>query len=185
MTFPQTDEGVFLQRPFHNPSQFRKTTGTEYSLLPFRFIDLDVDRYLITNFSGEYLLLNETQLNALVRHELGSEDSIYDDLKSKHFLVDGDSTAAIDLLACQYRTKHSQLSQLTSLFMFVVTLRCEHSCPYCQVSRQSQDKSRYDMSQSDAGRAIEFLFHSPSRQIKVEFQGGGAPSQFLPHSVDR
>ncbi len=56
--------------------------------------------------------------------------------------------------------------------MFVVTLRCEHSCPYCQVSRQSDDRIAYDMSTETADRAIDFTFRGPSRYIKIEFQGG-------------
>src|SRR5262249_53163427 len=51
-------------------------------------------------------------------------------------------------------------------------LRCEHSCPYCQVSRQSSDKSRFDMSEETARLALEATFRSPSASLKIEFQGG-------------
>jgi uncharacterized protein len=64
------------------------------------------------------------------------------------------------------------LRQMTPLHLFVVTLRCEHSCPYCQVSRQSTDRSRYDMSEETANRALKIALDSPSRRIKIEFQGG-------------
>lgn len=161
-----------LKSSFHGSDIYRKRTGNEYSLLPLRFIALDEQRYVATNFAGEHVILNRRELEALIRHQLPNDGGLYDTLKSKHFLIDGDSTAAIDLLACKYRTKQSLLSELTSLFMFVVTLRCEHSCPYCQVSRQSQDRTAFDMLQSHAEKAIEFLFASPSRHIKVEFQGG-------------
>jgi uncharacterized protein len=58
------------------------------------------------------------------------------------------------------------------LHIFVVSLRCEHSCPYCQVSRQTSDKQRYDMSAETAQRALEMVFASPSPGVKIEFQGG-------------
>ena len=64
------------------------------------------------------------------------------------------------------------LRQITPLHLFVVTLRCEHSCPYCQVSRQSTDRSRYDMSDEIAQRALKIALDSPSGRIKIEFQGG-------------
>ena len=64
------------------------------------------------------------------------------------------------------------LRQMTPLHLFVVTLRCEHSCPYCQVSRQSTDRARYDMSEETAQRALKIAFGSPSARIKIEFQGG-------------
>jgi uncharacterized protein len=66
----------------------------------------------------------------------------------------------------------SFLREMTPLHMFVVTLRCEHSCPYCQVSRQSTDRSRFDMSETTAQRALDIAFESKSSRIKVEFQGG-------------
>ena len=56
--------------------------------------------------------------------------------------------------------------------MFVVTLRCNHSCQYCQVSRQSEDRSAYDMTEALADKALDFTFRSPSPAIKIEFQGG-------------
>jgi His-Xaa-Ser system radical SAM maturase HxsB len=56
--------------------------------------------------------------------------------------------------------------------MFVTTLRCDHACTYCQVSRQSKELFEYDMTQEIADKAIEFMFHSPSPMIKIEFQGG-------------
>jgi His-Xaa-Ser system radical SAM maturase HxsB len=64
------------------------------------------------------------------------------------------------------------LREPTGLHMFVVTLRCEHSCPYCQVSRQSTDRTRFDMSEEIAERALQIALHSPSSRIKIEFQGG-------------
>lgn len=161
-----------LSKAFSPAGSFQRRTGGKYALLPFRFLSLDEHRYVATSFVGEYAILSRADLQALIRHELTVGSSVYDTLKAKHFLLDGDSTVAIDLLACKYRTKHSLLSQLTSLFLFVVTLRCEHSCPYCQVSRQSQDRHAFDMRRSDAEHAIDYVFASPSRQVKVEFQGG-------------
>ena len=78
----------------------------------------------------------------------------------------------MDLLALKQRTKLIQLANFTSLHIFVVSLRCEHSCPYCQVSRQSDDKLAFDMSQETADKALAAVFESPSSAIKIEFQGG-------------
>src|SRR5581483_10126684 len=93
-------------------------------------------------------------------------------LKSRHFLLDGDSDVAIDLLALKTRTKFERLSHFTGLHLFVVTLRCEHSCPYCQVSRQNHGQTEFDMSWETAERSLSLVFRSPSPSIKIEFQGG-------------
>ena len=161
-----------LGKAFWPEATFKRRVGPSYALLPLRFLRLDTDRHICTNFAGEYVVLSTADLQSLVRHSLSPDAAIYNELKSKHFLIDGDSNVALDLLACKYRTKHSLLAQLTSLFLFVVTLRCEHSCPYCQVSRQSQDRQAYDMQQDDAERAIDFVFATPAETVKIEFQGG-------------
>lgn len=161
-----------LNDRFRSSESFRDRTGRRYALLPMRLISLDQDRYVLTNLVGEYVVLPKPTVRQLVRHELDMTSPVYDELKSRHFVVDGDSSVALDLLAVKYRTKQALLGRFTSLFMYVVTLRCDHSCPYCQVSRQSVDRHAYDMKPEAAERAIDFMFRSPSRAIKVEFQGG-------------
>jgi His-Xaa-Ser system radical SAM maturase HxsB len=103
---------------------------------------------------------------------LPSSHPLYNELKAKHFLFDEDSNVAVDLLALKVRTKLSRLANFTSLHIFVVSLRCEHSCPYCQVSRQSDDKVSFDMSMETAQKSLDLVFQSPSLGIKIEFQGG-------------
>lgn len=142
------------------------------SLLPFRFLRYDNERYLVTNFTGEYVLLPQADFMKLCRLEIDSEDPLYSDLKAKHLIYDKTSDVALDLLAAKYRTKQAFLKAFTSLHLFVVTLRCDHSCPYCQVSRVSEDRSAYDMTEETADRAIDLMFRSPSPSLKVEFQGG-------------
>jgi uncharacterized protein len=161
-----------LKRTFDEESSFQELSGSGYSLLPFRFLALDDVRYVLSNFAGQHVVLDRSKLDEFVRHRLSKHDSLYDNLKARHFLLDDDSTIAVELLANQYRTKQQLLPQLTGLFIFVVSLRCEHSCPYCQVSRQSSDRKAFDMTVETAERAIEMLFSTPSPSVKVEFQGG-------------
>jgi uncharacterized protein len=157
---------------FKELDHYEKTLDAGYKLLPFNFISLDDSRYVLTNEVGEYLVVPREHLVSLVRNELGAKTDLYNDLKSKHFLMDADSSVALDLLPIKLRTKMLQVAQFTGLHIFVVTLRCDHSCPYCQVSRQSEDKSAFDMSEDSADKFLDFTFKSPSPAIKVEFQGG-------------
>jgi uncharacterized protein len=140
----------------------------EYSLLPFRFIALDSQRTLLVNMIGEWL----ADLDRVVDGTLRADEPLFDDLVAKHFIALGEYQSALDLLANGVRARYEPLSQFTSLHLFVVTLRCDHSCPYCQVSRVSEDKQAYDMSAETAERAVKLVFRSPSQDIKIEFQGG-------------
>lgn len=143
-----------------------------YRLLPFRFMRWHDGSLLIVNEAGEFLFLEEDCFRDMVSHRLPPHHPLYLDLKSKHFLSDGTSSIPLELLATKYRTKKSFLDGFTKLHMFVVTLRCDHSCHYCQVSRVSTNRIRFDMPIDTARRAVDLMFHSPSPVLKVEFQGG-------------
>lgn len=176
-----------LKSSFQPRSHFVARSGKAYSLLPLRFLALDDRRYILTNLVGEHLVLPKPTVHALIRHDLPMESEAYADLKAAHFVIDEDSKVALDLLALKYRTKQALLSRFTSLFMFVTTLRCEHSCRYCQVSRQSDRKHEFDMTAETADAAVDFMFRSPSPQLKVEFQGGESLLNFelVKHIVSR
>ena len=143
-----------------------------YDLLPFRFIKLDEVRYVAVNEVGEWLALVRADLELFIRKKLSSDTELYGSLKSRHFLQDSSSNIATDLLALKTRTKRSRVADFTGLHMFVVTLRCNHSCKYCQVSRQSEDRAAFDMTIPMADKAIDFTFRSPGDALKIEFQGG-------------
>ncbi len=143
-----------------------------YQLLPFRFTELDEDSYVATNMVGEYAILDRDSLHRFVAGTLKSAEPEYVELRSRHFLSDKQSVMGPDLLAIKTRTRHERLAQWTGLHIFVLTLRCEHACPYCQVSRQSEDKASYDMTVEHADKAIGLVMRSPNPAIKIEFQGG-------------
>ncbi len=155
---------------FHEPNHYRPS-GPDYQLLPFRFTDLDGDALLV-NEAGQHLVLPREVFQGLVSHRLSPDSPSYLDLKANHFLIDSSSEVPLRLLATKYRTRKSFLSGFTGLHIFVVTLRCDHSCHYCQVSRVSQNRAKYDMTEDTAERALDLTFRSPSRALKVEFQGG-------------
>lgn len=154
------------------PITFYSNRKEKYQLLPFKFSELDEDRYLLSNIAGEYLVIKKPILKALAEHKLDTKSIDYINLRARHFILDEYNEVAVDLLALKVRTRYQSLSKFTSLHIFVVSLRCEHSCPYCQVSRQSEDKKKYDMTHEIAEKALELVFSSPSPTIKIEFQGG-------------
>lgn len=143
-----------------------------YELLPFKFDRLDGDDYVITNMIGEHLVVPMVDLLAVLKKDLVTDHPLYASLRAKHFIRYADEQAPIDLLALKLRTRLSRLKGFTSLHIFVVTLRCDHSCPYCQVSRQMDSETSFDMTPTMAEKALDFVFRSPNPAIKIEFQGG-------------
>lgn len=147
-------------------------TEAAWELLPFRFEHFDEGRVLLTNMVGEHVFVTDDELVSVVDKALPATSPLVRQLRGKHIIRDAVEDLPLELLALKTRTRYRRLPEFTGLHIFVVSLRCEHSCPYCQVSRQSADKTRYDMSAETAQKALEMVFESPSQSIKIEFQGG-------------
>ena len=156
---------------FHTLEHYQVLPGG-YELLPFRFEPMGGDEVVLTNAVGEFEFLPRTTLDSLVARELAPTDPVYSSLRSRHFIREPGDKASVELLALKTRTRYQHLRNFTNLHLFIVTLRCDHSCQYCQVSRQSEDKAAFDMTQETADKALDLVFRSPNQAIKIEFQGG-------------
>lgn len=143
-----------------------------YRLLPFRFLRLDQDKEVLVNEVGEFVIGPVGTAAALIQKQLSRSSDLYSIFKAKQFLADGSSSPLLDVLATKYRTKYNFINGFTKLHIFVVTLRCDHSCHYCQVSRQTADKSTYDMSFGTAERSVDLMMRTPARSVTLELQGG-------------
>lgn len=149
------------------------TRPDAWELLPLRFHPLDDERVVVTNLVGEHLVLSRSEFEAVAgpTGRAPAADTVTA-MRSRHMLREPGEALPLELLAIKLRTRKRRLADLTSLHMFVVTLRCEHTCRYCQVSRQSTARSEFDMTKETAEAALGLVFQSPSPQIKIEFQGG-------------
>lgn len=145
--------------------------SADWQLLPFRFERIN-GRVLLTNLVGEHLFLTDEEFEQLSSGSLPNDSTLVRRLRAKHVIREGGDELPVELLAIKARTRYRRLAEFTSLHILVASLRCEHSCPYCQVSRQSSDRDAFDMSSETAALALESAFRSPSQNIKIEFQGG-------------
>ncbi len=160
-----------MPRQFY-PVEHFSVAQAEYKLLPFKFLKLSADREILVNEVGEFILAPVGTAQRVIRRQLDRSSELFSTLKAKQFLTDSSSSALLDLLATKYRTKHHFLEGFTKLHIVVVTLRCDHSCHYCQVSRQTADKQTYDMSPEVAEKSVDLIMQSPSPHITLELQGG-------------
>ena len=158
-------------RSFAGITDFKPTDGS-YRLLPFRFHRPDRQNEILVNECGEFVVVPLGTTEAIVRKKLLPTDNIYPTLKAKHFIYDDYSSALLDVLASKYRTKFDFIHGSTKLHIFVVTLRCDHSCHYCQVSRQTVNKGEFDMPREVAEAAVKMMLETPSPHITLELQGG-------------
>jgi His-Xaa-Ser system radical SAM maturase HxsB len=117
-------------------------------------------------------LLSDEELRHLVALDIRPGDGLYERACEKLIVCRKGDRAWLQILAMRLRSRMTFLSFPTALHILVVTLRCEHSCPYCQVSRRSTDAGAFDMPERYAMRALDLALSAPPRNIKLEFQGG-------------
>jgi uncharacterized protein len=142
-----------------------------WQLLPLRFHRLDADSVVLTSLVGEHEFVTPDELDAVVDGTC-TDQELLARLRAVHLIQLPGERLPAELLAIKLRTRMRRLPDSTGLHIFVVTLRCEHTCRYCQVSRQPTAKNEFDMTEQTARQALELAFMSPSPHIKIEFQGG-------------
>jgi len=162
---------------------------SKYFLLPFKFHRLKSGNEVLVNEVGDFLIAENGSANRIIRREIDKikDHKLYADLISGFFISESPIDPLIDVLATRYRTKKLFLNYFTGLHIFVISLRCEHTCQYCQVSRVTQNKDKYDMSRYHIDKGIELMFKSPNPNLTMEFQGGEALLAFenIKYAVER
>lgn len=151
------------------------TDTRAYRLLPMRFMRMNCtseQNILLTSDTGEYLHVSDAQLQALSHYHVQPGTSLYKDLLARHFIYEPGRHDPFPEMAAQLRSRKDFLFQGPALHIFVVTLRCNHTCQYCQVSRAPLGGAGHDLSQADALAAVDRLFESNAPALTVEFQGG-------------
>lgn len=157
---------------FLPPAAFHGEASARYHLLPFRFHAISDTREVLTNEVGDFLLCPRGTAKRVVEREVQADEPLYADLVANFFISPTPEPALMEVLATRYRTKKSFLDSFTALHIVVVTLRCNHTCHYCQVSRQTADRHQFDISESTLDSALELIFQAPSNELTIEFQGG-------------
>jgi uncharacterized protein len=157
---------------FEAESEFRSGLEDALHLLPINFERLDDGRVLVTNLVGDHALISSDQLERLIGLDFGGDEELLSLAHARNLIARRDARGRNQLIAARLRSRMSFLKEPTALHIFVVSLRCEHSCPYCQVSRRSESKAEFDMSWETSSKSLDIAFQSPSQTIKIEFQGG-------------
>ena len=164
---------------FEGPQAF-ESTAEGYETLPFRQTRLPgvPGRVLVTSMVGEYLLLSEHEFSNLERGDLTPGTALYRDLRNRQIVCDLDRGPFIEGLEAQQRTRKHFVHEGPALHIFVLTLRCDHRCHYCQVTPQPIGATGYDMDAVTATAALDRVFECNAEVLTVEFQGGESALAF-------
>jgi His-Xaa-Ser system radical SAM maturase HxsB len=141
-------------------------------------LDASATQFVRTNDFGDYAVLSKGELQCLTEAPENLHLERRRDLEARSLLHNSPRERWSPLEEAAFTTRKSFALDGPSLHIFVVTLRCDHSCQYCQVSRANLDATGFDMSAEHADRAVEIAFESPAPSITIEFQGGEPTIRF-------
>lgn len=176
-------------RKFQDLNYYSSKHQSDYYLLPFRFHRISEEREVMVNEIGDCLVVPKGTAARVIERKVyvADDPELYGDLIANFFISTTPVPELLNVLSTRYRTKKSFLDNFTSLHIFVISLRCEHTCHYCQVSRVTSDKHMYDMNQHHIDEGIKLMMQSPSPYVTMEFQGGEALLAFenIKYAVER
>jgi len=142
-------------------------------LLPFSFDQLPSGSYFLSNMAGFHTFLKPEYLFELI--DFG-ETSCHEEnarLESK-FITSSEINydVAQGVLCSSLAKKTLSELQFSPIFMIVPTLRCDHTCTYCQVSRAPENADGYDLNPESIPKILETIKSLASAPYKIEIQGG-------------
>ncbi|TDQ17698.1 His-Xaa-Ser system radical SAM maturase HxsB [Raoultella sp. BIGb0149] len=140
-------------------------------LMPFNFDRLSNGQIFISNLAGFHHFMDEQDLVNLADEHVSEEQAKM--LESKLFIID-DNTPTIAPYALSSAFAKRLMNELAvrPIFMIVPTLRCDHTCKYCQVSRASVNASGFDLNLDLIPDIISTIKRLSSPPYKIEIQGG-------------
>jgi His-Xaa-Ser system radical SAM maturase HxsB len=148
--------------------------------MPFRHARIPglSGQVLVTSMVGEYMFLSDENFSRLINHQLDLGSDVFRSLRTRQIVCDVDRGPFFEGLEAQQRTRKLLATEDPTLHIFVVTLRCDHRCTYCQVSPRHPGEAGFDMTQETANAALDRVFESRAPCLTIEFQGGEAGLAF-------
>lgn len=141
-----------------------------YYLYPFDFIEI-ADKDVLVNELGDMIISPKGTVHKIVEHRL-EKDNLYKSLVSNFFIREKLVPPLIDVYAERLREKKRFLDESAGLHIFVLTLRCNQNCIYCQASSQNENCKGYSMTKETMESAVKLMFKGSAKNITMEFQGG-------------
>lgn len=142
----------------------------KYALLPFNFTRISRKEVLV-NELGDMLITPLGTAHKIVNHTLDDEE-LYKSLVANFFISEELLPSLLDIYASRLRLKKSFLDDKTALHIFVLTLRCNQNCVYCQASSREEGSFHCSMTYDMMEASVRLMFQSPSPFLTMEFQGG-------------
>lgn len=156
-----------------------------YNLLPFTFTKIS-NKEVLVNELGDMMVVPIGTTESIVNRHIDTKQDLYKSLVSNFFLTEQKVPALLDIYAERLAEKKRFMDDGTALHIFVLTLKCNQNCVYCQALSQDECCLHKSMSFETLEKSIHLMFKSRSKWLTMEFQGGEPTlePQLFKHAIE-
>ena len=141
--------------------------------LPFNFDRLNDGKIFISNLAGFHHFVEDEELRLLCQNSFPPDNPGAAKLEGRLFITE-DATQAVAKASLSSGFAKRLMNELAvrPVFMIVPTLRCDHTCKYCQVSRAAIGAQGYDLDPALIPEIVSAIKKLGTAPYKIEVQGG-------------
>ncbi|TRZ51833.1 MAG: His-Xaa-Ser system radical SAM maturase HxsB [Dehalococcoidia bacterium] len=136
----------------------------QWAVLPYN-ASRKKDFYIVSTTLGSWSILYDEDFKNFQRLKISEGSNLFNRLKKNGVIITQDN---ISKVLDDYRNTNSHLFTDASLFIVVVTNKCNLKCRYCQTHVEKPQ----DMSLEVARRSLDIALASRNKTGTIEFQGG-------------
>ena len=160
--------------------------GQGYTPNEYFMHQLDPEHILLTTRHRAWVILNPSEYELFLRHRLDDDLALYALLEDLGLIL---TPRNVQDIATLHGQRYAFLHRPPSLFIMVVTNRCNLACVYCHAQAQAVAQKDWDMSEEVLRGTVEFFFSVPTggrRDLRIEFQGGEPLLRYdlIQHAMD-
>ncbi len=148
------------------PKRIAAQTATSRMALPINARPV-AGRWLVSDALGHWAFVDDEACRELRAGRAPRDPVAREALREAGILADGGPDWTRKL-----RRRIQAVGQGPFLHIVVTTLRCNHTCVYCQASRVPMGAAGHDMSPETADAVVDAILESPAPLLTIEFQGG-------------
>lgn len=148
----------------------RDLTDEGYLVLPFN-AGKQGGRFLVTNDTGAWALLEPEEMDLLRTRRVESDPDLFSKLRSAGIIITKEDMPEV---RGRMNNKFWFLGNGASLHVVAVTDRCNLKCQYCYAKKDEGEV----MTTETAEQVADFITRSPSEMLIVEFSGGEPTTNF-------
>jgi His-Xaa-Ser system radical SAM maturase HxsB len=150
-------------------SHFAKDNKERIIQNNFRVCEIDKDKILVVTDYGSWVVLSKEEFETIKSEKIKDNKELFNIVKESGIIL---TKGTFNNVIENYRERCNFLFQGPSLHIVVPTSRCNQNCTYCHAMAKAENAKDTDMDEVTADKTLDFIFHSPSKNIKIEFQGG-------------